>query len=243
MKCKQKTKITSRAKNKSQCKMNKIILTIIVGMFLISLVGATQQTLGTFKQGSCMQLVQTCGNCTYNNVSFVYQTNNAILYNISEEMAKVGTFYNHTFCNTSLVGEYVVNGVGNPNGKITSWVYDFKVTPSGSIDIGSGGGLSFIGSTLVMLIIAITFFITAFNVKNIAAKVSFFSFSAINFIMVILFVVVSAQQNLYGYTGLVSGVETFWTVIQILVSLGLLTLFIIIGLIIKKAFKIKRGYE
>ena len=118
-----------------------------------------------------------------------------------------------------------------------------EVTPSGSEKIGSGGGLSFIGSTLVMLIIAITFFLTAFNVKNIAAKVSFFSFSAINFIMVILFVVVSAQQNLYGYTGLVSGVETFWTVIQALIGLGILILLIITGLIIKKAFKIKRGYE
>ncbi len=113
--------------------MKKIILAIILGIFLISLVGATQQTLGTFKQGSCMQLVQTCGNCTYNNISFVYQTNNAILYNISDKMTKVGTFYNHTFCNTSLVGEYVVNGVGNPNGEITSWVYDFAVTPTGTI--------------------------------------------------------------------------------------------------------------
>ncbi len=127
--------------------MKKILLCMIIGIFLISLVGATQQTLGTFKQGSCMQLVQTCGNCTYNNVSFVYQTNNAILYNIIGEMTKVGTFYNHTFCNTSLVGEYVVNGVGNPNGETTSWVYDFKVTPTGTI-LGTSDSVLYILLTL-----------------------------------------------------------------------------------------------
>ena len=75
--------------------MKKIISIIIIGMFLISFTCAAQQTLGTFKKGECMQLVQTCGNCTYNNVSFVYQTNNAILYNLSSPMTKFrGCHYN-----------------------------------------------------------------------------------------------------------------------------------------------------
>jgi len=227
-------------------KMKKIILTIILGVFLISLVSATT-TLGTFKQGShgdCIELIQTCGSCTYNNLSKVVRTGeNQEVYTINSVMTKDDTYYNYSFCNISELGIYNVHGFGDLDSDKTSWVYNFKITPSGSADIGSGEGLSFIGSTLVMLIIAITFFITGFNVKNIAAKVSFFSFSAINFIMVILFVVVSAQQNLYGYSGLVSGVETFWTVIQVLVGLGIFILFIITGLIIKKAWKIKRGYE
>ena len=113
--------------------LKKILLTIIVGIFLISLVGAAQQTLGVFKQGECMQLTQTHGNCTYNNISFVYQTNNAILYNISDQMTKVGTFYNYTFCNTSIVGDYIVNGFGDPDGERTAWVYDFTITPTGRI--------------------------------------------------------------------------------------------------------------
>ena len=223
--------------------MKKILLLIVVGIFLISLVGATHQTLGTFKQGDCMQMIQSHGNTTYNNISFVYQINNATLYNISAKMTKVGTFYNYTFCNTSAVGEYIVNGFGDPDGEKTTWTYNFEVTPSGSDDINSGAGLSFLGSLFAMLIIALVFFFTAFKTEKIAAKVSFFSFSVIFFIMTILFVVVSAQQNLYGFTGLVTGIETFWFVAKILIGIGMFALFIIVGLIIKKAWKIKRGYE
>ncbi len=111
--------------------MKKIYLAIIVGIFLISFVSAQQQTLGIFKQGECMQLIQTHGNATYNNISFVYQTNGAILYNISGQMTKVGTFYNYTFCNTSTLGKYIVNGFGDPDGEKTSWVYDFEITTTG----------------------------------------------------------------------------------------------------------------
>lgn len=113
--------------------MKKILVFIIVGIFLISLASATQTHLGTFKQNDCVQLIQTCGNCTYNNISFVYMVNDAILYNVSSPMTKVGTFYNYTFCNTTIVGAYTANGVGNPDGKITSWTYGFDVTPTGTI--------------------------------------------------------------------------------------------------------------
>ncbi len=98
---------------------------------MISFASAAQQTLGTFKQGECIQLIQTHGNTSYNNISFVYQTNSATLHNISDEMTKVGTFYNYTFCNTSLLGEYIVNGFGDPNGVKTSWIYNFFITGTG----------------------------------------------------------------------------------------------------------------
>ena len=114
--------------------MKKLIALLLVGMFLLvslSFIRAKQQTLGTFKQGDCIQLIQTHGNATYNNISFVYQTGNATLYNISNQMTKVGTFYNHTFCNTSDIGEYIVNGVGDPNGIETSWTYNFFITGTG----------------------------------------------------------------------------------------------------------------
>ncbi len=113
--------------------MKKIMLILILGIFLISFVSAEQQTLGTFKKDECMQLTQTCGNCTHNNLTYVYQTIDAILYNISDGMTKSGTFYNYTFCNTSIVGEYIVNGFGDPDGEQASWTYNFWITPTGTI--------------------------------------------------------------------------------------------------------------
>lgn len=128
----------------------KILLLIIAGIFLISLVSAVQQTLGTFKQSDCIQLIQSHGNTSYNNISFVYQTNNATLYNISDEMTKVGTFYNYTFCNTSLVGEYIVNGFGDPDGEKTVWIYNFWVTPTGRI-LETSDSVTYIILTLASL--------------------------------------------------------------------------------------------
>ena len=110
--------------------MKKILLAIIVGIFLISLVGATQQSLGTFKQGDDVRLVQTCGNCTYNNISTVLFPNSTIAIS-NVEMTRDDTFYNYTFYNTSIMGRYIVNGFGNPNGEKVSWVYDFEITGTG----------------------------------------------------------------------------------------------------------------
>jgi hypothetical protein len=42
---------------------------------------------------------------------------------------------------------------------------------------------------------------------------------------------------------LVSGFETFYTVIKILGTIGILAFFIIVGLIILKAYRIRRGLD
>ena len=110
----------------------KILLTIMIGVFLISLVGATQQTLGTLKKGDDMNLIQTCGNCTFNNISTVLYPNSSIAIS-NVKMTKDDTFYNYTFNDTQTTGIYIVNGFGDPNGIKTSWAYDVEVTPTGTL--------------------------------------------------------------------------------------------------------------
>ncbi len=115
--------------------MKKIILVVIVGIFLISLVSAEQQTLGTFKQGStgdCITLIQTCGNCSYNNISTVLKTGeDSEVFTINSAMTQDNTYYNYSFCNITNLGIYNVHGFGNPNGVKTSWVYEFEITGTG----------------------------------------------------------------------------------------------------------------
>ena len=112
--------------------MKKILLFIIVGIFLISLASAEQQTLGTFKRGECIPLSQTCGNCTYNNVTSVLKTGiDSTTYTINSQMTKNDVYYNYTFCETTENGIYNVHGFGNPNGILTSWTYYFEVTGIG----------------------------------------------------------------------------------------------------------------
>ena len=109
--------------------MKKIIIFILL-VLLVPIVSAEIQTLGTFKKGECVELQQTCANCTFVNIS-------SVLYPNSTEalgevlMTKNNTKYNHTFCNTNTSGEYIVNGFGDVDGTNTIFAYDFVVNPTG----------------------------------------------------------------------------------------------------------------
>lgn len=112
--------------------MKKILLTLLIGIFLIGLASASISNIGTFKQDQCIELIQTCPDCTYNNISRVLYPNSSVaLSNVA--MTKEDTYYNYTFCNTSIIGTYTVNGFGDLGGTKTSWNYNFEVTETGFI--------------------------------------------------------------------------------------------------------------
>jgi len=128
--------------------MKRILLTLFMGLFLISLTSAV--SIGTFKVGDSINLIQTCASCTYNNVTTVIHPNGTI-ETLNVEMSKDGSFFNYTYNGFSLVvGEYLVNGLGDISGVNTSWNYRFEITPSGSL-IDNDNSL--------MLFLAIGFFI------------------------------------------------------------------------------------
>jgi len=91
--------------------MKKLLLTFILGMFLISSISALDN-LGTFKQNDCVRIVQTCATCSYVNI------------------AGDGEWY-YDFCNTSLIGRYDVRGKGDLSGTDTSFATWFDVNGTG----------------------------------------------------------------------------------------------------------------
>ena len=108
----------------------KLFLLVLFSILLVNFVFAGQQSLGAYKQNECINLIQTCSNCSYVNITSIISPNaEQILGNV--EMTKDGTLYNRTFCSTSLIGNYVVNGVGDLDGLQQVWNYDFEITPSG----------------------------------------------------------------------------------------------------------------
>lgn len=113
-------------------------------------------TLGTFKQGNCVNLKQICANCTFVNITSVIYPNSSIAStNIS--MTKSGTDYNATFCKTNDFGEYIVNGFGDPNSLNTIFNYNFYINGIGS-EINSAQSLLYfilIGGIAVVLIFTI----------------------------------------------------------------------------------------
>ena len=129
--------------------MKKILLILIIGIFFISFVSPVQQSMGTFKQGEEINLIQICDNCSYNNISTIlYPNSSVIISNVT--MTKDDTYYNYTFSDTSTLGNYIVNGFGDLDGVKTTWSYDFEVTSTGFI-------LETADSLLYIIILIVTF--------------------------------------------------------------------------------------
>lgn len=117
----------------------KKLLIIFLFLFLVPLINAEQQSLGTFKSGTKIILVQICSNCTYNNISsLIYPNGTSILNNIN--MTRSGTYYYFTLNNNQTVerGRYIINGFGDLNGGLTVWSYDLTVTGSGDTQASDG---------------------------------------------------------------------------------------------------------
>ena len=93
----------------------------------------------------------------------------------------------------------------------------------------------------VMLILSVGLFFLAVKSESSLAKITFYTLSVITFIMVILYSVVSIQQTLFGFTAIITGIETFWFVVKMGLSVGILAFGVIVFLVLLKAWKVKRG--
>jgi hypothetical protein len=110
--------------------MKKIFLIVIILLVLPMILAL--DNLGTFKQNSCVRLVQTCVSCSYVNISSVSNsaTNNTLISNVEMISSGNGEWY-YNFCDTDEIGRYDVRGKGDIDGADDSFVYYFEITPSG----------------------------------------------------------------------------------------------------------------
>lgn len=105
--------------------MRKIILLLIFGIFLIGLASAS---FGNYKQGQEVNLLQTCADCSFNNITSILAPDGTQLVG-SSQMTKTGNVYNYTLAGglTTQIGEYTVNGFGDPGGTNEVWMYHFNI--------------------------------------------------------------------------------------------------------------------
>lgn len=123
--------------------MKKIIIVLALMLVIMSFVSASQ--LGVYKQNSCVNLKQTCSNCTFVNITSIIQPDSVKVISNSP-MTKLGTEYNYTFCGTSKQGTYTYTTLGDLDGVNSVEAITFDVTPSGNSNV-----LGF--SILVILIV------------------------------------------------------------------------------------------
>jgi len=161
---------------------SKILLTIILGIFLITLASASMDSLGTFERSKCMNISQTCASCSYVNISSVSTNNNSnIISNV--EMTDFGNGeWRYEFCNTTSVTRYDVKGMGDVSGVDSSFAVYFDVTNSGgTLNSGSSGIL--IMAIIFMLIVGSLCLFGFFRKEqNFQTKWTLFIFSFLFFL-------------------------------------------------------------
>lgn len=109
----------------------KVFVLFLLSIFLFTLVKAQEViSPGDYYPNQDAYLFQTCGNCTYVNITNIILANKTnITSNIA--MTKTDTFYyywlNQSYVQTT--GVYIVSGKADPDGVVTPWNYIFTVNP------------------------------------------------------------------------------------------------------------------
>ncbi len=120
--------------------MKKILLTIIIGIFLISLVYAD---LGTYKQG---EIISVRGNLNASSVNVsIYFPNSSIAVDNQPMTQLKAEIWNYSFSSTNTLGEYIYDYC-DQDGRNCRENY-FEVTPTG---LGSN-----IGFYILVLILSL----------------------------------------------------------------------------------------
>lgn len=150
--------------------INKILICMILLIVILPIVSGL--TIGTFKNGECVNLFQTCSNCTYANItSVIYPNGTSIIGNV--DMTKSGTYYSFKYCNTTLNGIYQVTGIGDPDAVVEVWNYDFVISPNGE-DATEGKAVFYIGLLIVLLVFLVGAVVIFMESENLLARVGMF---------------------------------------------------------------------
>jgi len=111
--------------------MKNVYMFLILGMCLLSITSigftsASYDEIGPYIQGECVNLPQVADATSCNITAIRFPVNSSYAVR-NVEMDKSGSSFNYTFCSTSVLGTYIVEGICDD----TVWVYDFEVTTNG----------------------------------------------------------------------------------------------------------------
>jgi len=112
--------------------MKRLMIALMCMLVLFSFANAEVSSLGTIKQGSCIEIPQVCASCSYVNLSIQYPNKSIAVSNQAMTPNGAG-LWTYNFCNTSQLGRYDVSGQGDLNGVDTGFsVLWFEVTTDGN---------------------------------------------------------------------------------------------------------------
>jgi hypothetical protein len=215
-------------------KINLAILSLMILALVINLnLSSAISELPPVKQNECINLPQTCTSCTYNNISAIQAPNN-LTYALRGDyaMTKVGSTYNYTFCNTSIMGTYLVTGYGDLDGTKTGWDYSFKVNGSGQ-DI-TNEQMYLMAFVLVGLLVGgLFFFVLSYMFKYPGVKLFFMTLATITLVTEIGLLTYLSLTYLTEFTGITAYMNAYY---YVLLTLSGGAMIFLVGWLIYYAF-------
>lgn len=147
--------------------MKKLIL-IIIGIFFITFISSSIY-LDPVSKNDCVELAQTCENCTFVYLTKITFPNETIIYPNSP-MTKNDVNYNYTFCTTDILGDYSYTVKGDKNGVNRTEEGYFTVNPLG-VSLGTDksilyGVLLFFMFIINIFVLYVIFSLSLENYKN-----------------------------------------------------------------------------
>jgi len=221
---------------------NKIIIGIVSLFIVVILAQSVSALLGTYQLETDVDLIQTCNNCTYCNLTSIkYPNGTNILTNV--EMVKDGTYFNYLLSggNTTAIGTYTYYyDCGNSVESITGGI-DFEVTITGD---ETPEGVAYILAGIFVIVFGIGWFFLFLSIQmqEPGPKI-FFLLSSFVFLLgsLLLALVVGFDSNL------TEGVNN--TIRILMYAFGLIFFVVFAYIMIKQTvvaldlMREKKGYE
>lgn len=146
------------------CHKNLIALLVLFSFLVVIPNIIAVETLGYFKQGDCITLIQVASNSTSCNITTVYSPN-ATIVNNKLIMTRSNTDFSNLTCNSSKqIGRYIVNGVCNLNGQNTVFSYDYYVVNG---NINASGGVIIFFAILFLLLVFFTCYLAVYTLGHL----------------------------------------------------------------------------
>jgi len=234
--------------------MSKVLIfeiLLILSLCLVSISAAMPDcefTLPTVKKDVCQNIIQTCSNCTWVNItSIYYPTSNGTILNLNLPMTKYVNTYNYSFCGNTVIGTYLVSTYGNPDGVLDTGNICYEVTPTGDNLSGVQGALYFIPITIFGILLM--FFISKLFISSTpGGKVSYILLA---YVFALLPLTFSIYQVTKDYLPLFSFlISVLYYFLFILIILTPLVFLISMGYLIIETVNrlsreklVKRGYS
>lgn len=196
-------------KNFLEFKLIVISLIIFVTLLMPSVLAL--HSLGTFKQNECINLIQTCANCSFVNLTLIAKPDSSTIL-LNEEMTKQGTIYNYTFCDNDLIGSYSYWTLGNIDGEVVTAGVNYIITKTG-MKLEQSETIPLLLPLIMILLTSGFSLFLAFKINVDGLKTILIGFAGVLILFSIIYSLNIVNDILAGFESITGGYVLFYRII------------------------------